>query len=91
MLLRGSGDEGRRKEGSTVGRFGFGEKCVAWDAMCAAMSPADSGRFKRIEGIRGRVAGLVAAAAVVVLLVLVTELLLLLLLVLGVPVVLIGV
>lgn len=46
-----------------MGRFGLGEKCVAWDAMRAAISPAESGRFRSIEGIRRRAGGLAITPA----------------------------
>lgn len=54
VSVRGSGEEGRRRAGSTGGRFwGLVEKWLAWVAISRATPSADSGRFFPVAGAAG--------------------------------------
>jgi hypothetical protein len=52
--VRGSGEEGRRRDGSTGGRFwGLADKWLAWVAISRATPSAENGRFFPVAGING--------------------------------------
>jgi len=50
----GVGDDGRRLDGSTGGRFGLSAKWLTWVAISAAIPPADNGLFRvaLTDGVR---------------------------------------
>lgn len=54
VSVRGSGEEGRRRDGSTGGRFwGLVDKWLAWVAISRANPSAESGRFFPVAGATG--------------------------------------
>lgn len=61
----GSCEDERRRDGSTEGRLGPAEKWFAWEAISAAISPAEGGRFENDGGRAwgARAAGVVAVKA----------------------------
>lgn len=51
-VVGGSCEDDSRSDGATNGRLGPGRKWFAWEAISAAMSPVERGRFEKNDGAR---------------------------------------